>query len=323
MMEIALRQIRAIIAVCEEGSFTRAAARENATQSGISQHVAAAERLLGVKLFERTPAGVKPTPAGQRYYKHCIEAVGQIAKANAEVKDFASRVTGDLRIGLIPTLARSALAPPLADFVRRYPDVRLHIVEGYSGALTDMVQNGDLDFAVVPATEGRVGLKSRLIVRDREMLVSNVKRGLRPFQPVRLKDCGPLKLIMPGRANVRRRNIEVYLETHGIEVEGIIEMDAMISTLQFVLRSDWVAILSGLICFADIGRKIGRVVSPIYDPPLIAEFTVISPARRTLSAQAQLFLQAFETEIARIQEVWEKTIPPAIYPKEPRRAVSR
>ena len=49
MTEIALRQIRAIIAVREEGSFTRAALRENATQSGISQHVATAERALGIR----------------------------------------------------------------------------------------------------------------------------------------------------------------------------------------------------------------------------------------------------------------------------------
>ena len=61
MAKIALRQIRAIIAVCEEGSFTRAAAREHATQSGISQHVASAERTLGIKLFERSPAGVTPS----------------------------------------------------------------------------------------------------------------------------------------------------------------------------------------------------------------------------------------------------------------------
>ena len=117
MAEIALRQIRAIIAVCEEGSFTRAAARENATQSGISQHVAAAERTLGVKLFERSATGVKPTPAGQRYYKRCIEAVGQLANASEEVRGFASRVSGDLRIGLIPTLTRAALAPALEQFV--------------------------------------------------------------------------------------------------------------------------------------------------------------------------------------------------------------
>ena len=198
-------------------------------QSGISQHVAAAERTLGVKLFQRSPSGVTPTPAGQRYYRRCVEAVGQLDSAGEEVRAFGSRVTGDLRIGMIPTLTRAAVAPTLEKFVPRYPDVRLHVVEGYSGTLTDMVQNDELDFAVVPATEGRVGLKSRLIVGDREMLVSNVRSGRKPFAPVRLKDCGPLKIILPGRNNVRRRNIEVYFETHGIEVAGIIEMDAMIS----------------------------------------------------------------------------------------------
>jgi LysR family nitrogen assimilation transcriptional regulator len=318
MADIALRQIKSIIAVCEEGSFTRAAARENATQSGISQHVAAAERTLGVKLFERFATGVKPTPAGLRYYRRCIEAVGQLANANEEVRGFASRVTGDLRIGLIPTLTRAVLAPTLEQFVPRYPDVRLHIVEGYSGVLTEMVLAGDLDFAVVPTTEGRVGLRTRLLVRDREMLVSSSRRNLTPLTPVRLKDCGPLKIVLPSRSNVRRRNIEVYFETHGVEVTDMIEMDAMIGTLEFVARSDWVAILSGLICINDIGKS-ERVINPIYDPPLIAEFVVISPARRTLSTQAQLFLE-FENEIARIQDVWEQTIPSAMYAARRRRA---
>jgi LysR family nitrogen assimilation transcriptional regulator len=322
MAGVALRQIRAVIAVCEEGSFTRAAQRENATQSGISQHVAAVERSLGVTLFERSSAGVKPTPAGLRYYKRCVEAIGQIDSANEEVRGFASRVTGDLRIGLIPTLTRAALAPTLEQFVLRYPDVRLHIVEGYSGVLTEMVLADDLDFAVVPTTEGRVGLKSRLIVRDREMLVSGPQRGLAPLEPVRLKDCGPLKVILPSRSNVRRRNIEVYFQTHGVEVTDMIEMDAMIGTLEFVARTDWVAILSGLICINDIGKS-ERVINPIYDPPLIADYVVISPARRTLSTQAQLFLESFEAEIARVQNIWAQTIPPAVYPVRRRRAGGR
>ena len=220
--------------MCEEGSFTRAAARENATQSGISQHVAAAERTLGVKLFERSAAGVKPTPAGQRYYKRCIEAVGQLADANEEVRGFASRVSGDLRIGLIPTLTRAALAPALEQFVPRYPDVRLHIVEGYSGWLTDMVLNGELDFAVVPASEGRVGLKSRACSCATARCWCRMPSRAQAVRAGRLKDCGPLKIILPGRANVRRRNIEIYFQTHGVEVADIIEMDAMISTLQFV-----------------------------------------------------------------------------------------
>jgi LysR family tcuABC transcriptional regulator len=165
----------------------------------------------------------------------------------------------------------------------------------------------------VPTFEGRIGLKSRLIVRDREMLVSSPRRGLTPLEPVRLRDCGPLKIVVPGPTNVRRRNIEIYFQTHGVEVADMMEMDAMIGTLEFVARTDWVAILSGLICVNDIDRS-DRVISPIYDPPLIAEFVVISPARRTLSTQAQLFLECFEAEIAHIQDIWAQTIPPAVYP---------
>jgi LysR family tcuABC transcriptional regulator len=320
---VALRQIRAVIAVCEEGSFTRAAARENATQSGISQHVAAVERALGVRLFDRTSTGATPTPAGQRYYKRCVEAVGQIESASEEVRGFAGIVSGDLRIGLMPTMTRAALAPTLEQFTPRYPDVRLHIFEGYSGLLTDMVLADELDFAVVPTFEGRVGLKSRLILRDREMLVSSPRLGFKPLQPVRLKDCGPLKIIMPGPTNVRRRNIEIYLRTHGVEIADMIEMDAMIGTLEFAARSDWVAILSGLICANDVGGT-ERVINPIFDPPLFAEFIVITQARRTLSTQARLFLETFEAEIERIQQVWAQTTSPALVPeRQVRRAVRR
>jgi LysR family nitrogen assimilation transcriptional regulator len=176
-----------------------------------------------------------------------------------------------------------------------------------------MVLGDELDFAVVPTFEGRVGLKSRLIVRDREMLVSSPRHGFTPLVPVRLKDCGPLKIIVPGRPNVRRRNIEIYLQTHGVEVAEMMEMDAMIGTLEFVARSDWVAILSGLICVNDV-HKNERIINPLNDPPLFAEFVVISPSRRTLTTQARLFLDAFEAEIARIQEVWAGLIPPAMFP---------
>ena len=95
-------------------------------------------------------------------------------------------MTGDLRIGLMPTFTRAVLAPVLEDFVPRCPEVRLHIVEGYSGLLTEMVLDGELDFAVVPAFEGTIGLKSRLLVRDREMLISGPRRGLPPLAPLRL-----------------------------------------------------------------------------------------------------------------------------------------
>jgi LysR family nitrogen assimilation transcriptional regulator len=316
---IALRQVRAVIAVCEEGSFTRAAERENATQSGISQHVAAVERTLGVKLFERSASGVVPTPAGLRYYRRCVEAVGQLESASEEVRGLAGAVTGDLRIGLMPTFTRAVLAPTLNDFVPRHPDVRLHIVEGYSGVLTEMVMTDELDFAVVPAFEGQVGLKSRLLVRDREMLVSGPRRGLDPLAPVRLRECRPFKVVVPGPHNIRRRNLDTYFQTHGVEVDAMLEMDAMIGTLEFVARTDWVAVLPSLISVNDVDKG-DLIVNPFDDPPLYAEFVVIQPARRMLSTQARLFLDRFEAEIAHIHRVWEQAI--GVPGRPARRAVS-
>src|SRR6185312_15906792 len=307
MRTIPLSQVRAVIAVCEEGSFTRAAERENATQSGISQHVAAVERTLGVKLFERDSGRVKPTPAGLRYYKSCVEAVGALEHAAEQARALSGEVAGELRMGLMPTFTRAVLAPVLDDFVPRCPEVRLHIVEGYSNLLTEMVRGGKLDFAVVPAFEGTIGLKSRLLVRDREVLISGPRRGLVPLEPIRLADCKPLKIVAPGPDNTRRRNLEIYFQTHGVEIDAILDMDAMIATLEFVARTDWATILPSVIAVNDIGRG-ELIVNPITAPEMHAEFVVIQPARSMLSTQARLFLERFEHEVAHIHNVWDAAV---------------
>jgi DNA-binding transcriptional LysR family regulator len=169
-----------------------------------------------------------------------------------------------------------------------------------------MVLAEELDFAVVPGFEGRTGLRSRLLARDREMLLSGKARGLKPLKAVRLANFSPLKLVMPGLQNVRRRNLDTYFQTNGITVTELIEMDAMTGTLEFVAASDWVTVLPSLICVNDIAPG-DIIVSPI-DPPLHAEFIVIEPARRVLSVQARLFLERLEAEVARIRGVWRKKL---------------
>jgi LysR family transcriptional regulator, nitrogen assimilation regulatory protein len=174
----------------------------------------------------------------------------------------------------------------------------------------------ELDFAVVPTFEGRTGLKSRLIIRSQEMLLSSRAHGFAPLASIRLQDCAPLKMVLPGPDNVRRRNLEIYLQTHGVEVVQVIDMDAMIGTLEFVARTDWVTVLPGLICVNDINDG-DLVVNPI-DPPLFAEFVCIAPARRTLSTQARLFLEQFEAEVAGIEQRWTEALSHRTRPPDPR-----
>jgi DNA-binding transcriptional LysR family regulator len=106
---------------------------------------------------------------------------------------------------------------------------------------------------------------------------------------------------------VRRRNLETYFHTNGVEVDAMLEMDAMIGTLELVARSDWVTVLPSLISVNDLATG-DIIVNPLDDPPMHAEFVLIQPARRTLTAQARLFLECFEAEVAHIHAVWDAAI---------------
>ncbi|HTH98864.1 MAG TPA: LysR family transcriptional regulator [Stellaceae bacterium] len=304
---LSLHQVRAVIAVFEEGSFTRAAEREHATQSGISQHVSSLEKALGLRLFERLNGGIKPTAAGETYYRYALEAMATLETAKRETLAIGGRVHGELNVGLMPTFTRAALTPVLEDYIRLYPDVQLRVNESYSWDLTAKVLDGLLDFAIVPHFEGRTGLNARRIARDREMLISGKRSGLVNLQPARLAGHRPLKLVLPSRQNTRRRTIDGYLLANGIAVDSLLEMDAMIGTLEFVASTDWMTVLPALICRNDAdGQRF--IINPLADPPLHVDFVLIEPARTPLSLQARLFVERLEHQVAVIEQDWRRLL---------------
>jgi len=299
-----LRDIRLFVAAYEERSFTAAARREHATQSGVSQHIRKLEDTLRAKLFARDRGRVVPTPAGDSYYRHCIELLNTYAKATSAVQGYGTGLAGNVVVGLMPTMTRCALAPVLARFIDKHPNVVVRVVEGYSAALTEQVQAAELEFAIVPAFSGAPGLKSRLFLRTPELLVSKGRSALTHLEPVHLADLGPLKLVVPSKANTRRRLIETYLASNGVKVERLLELDAMLGTLDFVARTDWLAILPGIMMANEI-RSRQFTVNPIVTPPFGLDLVLIEPSRRPMSPGAQAFLAMLEEESVRLNRRWD------------------
>jgi LysR family transcriptional regulator, nitrogen assimilation regulatory protein len=300
-----LRQIRSFIAVCEEASFTAAAARERATQSGISQHIKKLEAKLGIALFERDRGDIRLTTAGKIYYAECVDVLKRLDAAQQRVA--ASRVLGSIRVGLMPTFTRSILSPALAQFLQQSPESEIHIVEAYSGVLTDMVLRDELDFAVVPSFEGAAGISHQLLARDRETLVSARRGKVRNIKPVRLRNREPLKIIVPGPQNTRRRNIETYFTANSVTVSQRLELDAMMGTLQFIAASDWVAILPFLMMVSDLDE--GRYdIRALEDPALYADFILIQPARKAMTPAAALFAEMLKRETEQAQKIFDKRV---------------
>ena len=302
-MPESLRSIQVFVATYEERSFTAAAKREHATQSGVSQHIRKLEDRLGAKLFSRDRGRVTPTPAADAYYGRCVELLRLAHAADDAVSRFAAGLTGEIVVGLMPTMTRSALAPALSRFTEEQPNVVVRVVEAYSALLTQQVRAGELDFAIVPAIPTTPGIRSSHFLRTIELLVSRRESQLRHLAPVRLRDLGPLRLVVPGPQNTRRRSIETYLAANGVNCERVLELDAMLGTLDFVSRSEWVTILPGIMMAADIERPT-VTINPIVDPVFTLDLVLIEPSRRAMSPPARLFLEMLQVESERLEEPW-------------------
>ena len=225
----------------------------------------------------------------------------------------AATLSGEISIGLMPTMTRSALAPALRRFTADHPGVAVRVVEAYSGALTREVRAGTFDFAIVPAFAGGPGLRVRHFLTTPETLVSRrAGKGpaakLRHMRPVQLSELGPLVIVLPGGANTRRQTLATYLATHEIEIARTMELDAMMGTLDLVAGSDWVTILPGVMMAADGASKNGTFkVNPIAAPRLDLDLVVIEPARRALSPAAAAFYATLQAETGRLNAVWRET----------------
>ena len=281
------RDILLFVAAYEELSFTAAAAREGATQSGVSQHVRKLEERFGARLFTRQAGRVSPTPAGDRYYLRCLDVLRAHAAAAQVLRDCSAGLSGEVTVGLMPTVTRCALAPALAEFTDNHPNVAVQVHEGYSGALTERVRHGELDFAVVPGFAGLPGLIVRPFATMPEVLVAASSAGLHA-EPVRLGELGPLSIVLPGPANTRRRTVEAYLQSNAVHVARVITLDAMLATLDLVATTGWVAVLPGGMMARDRVQQ-RHSVRPLADPALSLDLVTIEASRRPLSPAAAEF----------------------------------
>ena len=297
------QQILTFVAVYQERSFTAAAERIHATQSGLSMQVKELEERIGVRLFDRSPKGVEPTAAGQRLYEHALKVLHDVESLRKEMRAIRGEVTGSVSAGLMPTFTRAALAPAVTRFAAASPHVELRIVEAYSAVLTEMVRREQLDFAIVPPTADADGLRSQHVARDRELLVTGPNTKRLHLEPVSLAAAGPLKLILPGIGNARRDKLDRYLASVGARVESTMEMDAMMATLSLIEHSDWCAILPATLCHPDLdGQR--RKLHPLENPELSVDYTLITPAAGLVSSPAQDFADRVAEQIRAICENW-------------------
>ncbi|RSN01923.1 LysR family transcriptional regulator [Nonomuraea sp. WAC 01424] len=162
-----LQQLRYVVAVAETSNFTRAAERCRVVQSALSHQIAALERELGARLFERTSRRVRLTSAGEAFLPAARECLEAADRARAEVAAASGEIRGRLAVGSIPTVAAVDLPVLLKEFRRRHPRVHITLTSSGSEELIERVRRADMDVAFLglpPRAEPKA-VRSRPLAR--------------------------------------------------------------------------------------------------------------------------------------------------------------
>ena len=145
------RQMAYWLAIVEEGSFTRAAARMHVSQPSLSQQVRALEEELGGELLERLPRSVRLTSAGKAFLSHARAAVHSADRAVRSAREALQLKTGELEISTVRSIAVGLLPDVIQSWREHYPGtyVRLHEFT-HRRLAEDAVREGVSDFGIGP-----------------------------------------------------------------------------------------------------------------------------------------------------------------------------
>jgi DNA-binding transcriptional LysR family regulator len=197
-----LRQLRALQAVAEGGSFSAAADALTYTQPAISKTIAGLERELGTVLVERHCRPVRLTDAGVALARHADEVFAQLVSARSEIEAITQADAGTVSIGTFSSAGATFVADALCRFRRRHPRVRVSIAEGGPSAMARRLRSGELDLAVVwdlPAAGEDVGdgLELHHLFDDPWVIVLHPSHALAGGQAVRLADLADEDWLLP------------------------------------------------------------------------------------------------------------------------------
>ncbi|MGE3335281.1 MAG: LysR family transcriptional regulator [Rhodospirillaceae bacterium] len=294
-----LRQLKAFMVVYEEGGIGKAATRLNSTQPGLSVQISGLESELNVQLFQRHPRGIEPTPAGKQLYLRALKIMEDVSSVEREMKALSGLVTGSVSAGITPALGRSVLADVLADYVTKYPNVDIRVSEDYSATLISLLERGSIDFALVAHIPNHPTINFKHIYQDRFVVVSSQSFGFKPQAAVRL-NTPDLKFVVPSVHHGVRSGLDTPLRTGQIVASRIIEVNSVSGILEFVSKTDWLALLPYTAIHNGLDRR-KLQVNPIAGGEIRVDYYLATPSTAPLSAAADEFVRIAKDYMRKIR----------------------
>jgi DNA-binding transcriptional LysR family regulator len=241
--------IERFLAVVDHGSFAAAARILEITPQALAISIAKLERSLGLVLFDRERGGItRPTELGQTYLPHARFIMAAERRAVEEVQARRDGRSGWVRLGVGESVAGTTVANAVAELRREVPDARIAIIEGFTQALLERLDRGELDLVAGAPDSERVNdrdLEQKFLYFTHDVIVVRREHPLAGRQSISLDDLQGYTWMLP---YARKDNYEALVNSyaeHGLKPpEDMLYCDSTTLRLELLATQDILLFIS-------------------------------------------------------------------------------
>lgn len=220
-----VRQLAALVAIADHGTFSAAARALYTVQSNVSSHIARLERELGATLVDRTHGGL--TDEGARVVERARRILRELDDIASDMAQHDGDVIGDVRLGMLGTTARWLLPRLLSETGNRHPRVRAIIAEGSTSVLIPALLSGQYSAAVIHLPVDDPELTIEPLFAEDLLLLVGPRHPLGDRREISLAELAGHRLLLPPPGSALRRVLDRAARSVGVQLEAQAEIDGV------------------------------------------------------------------------------------------------
>lgn len=284
-----IHQLRYFVAVADEGSFSRAAAREHVAQPSLSQQIQKLEADMGQRLFDRLPRSVVVTEAGKCLLEYARKILVEIAEARRCLDELKRDVVGRLAVGAIPTIALYVLPALIGKFQRRYPKVIFEIFEDTTDRLALRLEDGTLDVVLASTCGENPALERHSLGKEALLILLPEKHRLAKKKKIKWSDLESEKFLLLHEVHCLSAQVGQLLADHHLRPELAVRGAQLATIARMVAAGMGVTVVPQMMIESEL---VGGCVAVPFAPPVpVRELNLLRNPLRFEGKAAAAFRQ--------------------------------
>lgn len=220
-----LRQLAALVAIADHGSFSAAARSLFTVQSNVSNHIARLEKELDNTLVDRSNGGL--TDIGERVAQRARRILRELDEIATEARPNDGDIVGDVRLGMLGTTARWLLPTLLPNIAAEHPQLRAIVAEGSTSVLIPALLSGQYHGAIVHLPVAAPELHIEALYAEDLMLLTQPDHPLAEREEIPLPELANHRLLLPPQGSALRTVIDRAAGALGAKLEVQAEIDGV------------------------------------------------------------------------------------------------